>query len=102
MRISVGRSLIVVLALAAPLGLAIAESPAPPAKGAKGHPNLTVAQRLIAQAFDKLEAAQKANEYDLGGHAAKAKDLLRQAKVEIQLAADAAGKDKKEKSPYDR
>jgi hypothetical protein len=32
------------------------------------------------------EAAQKANEYDLGGHAAKAKALLSQASDEIKLA----------------
>jgi hypothetical protein len=87
MRISVARSIFVALALAVPLGLAVAESPAPP--------NLGVAQRLIAQAFDKLEAAQKANEYDLGGHAAKAKELLRQAKIELQLAAGASDQKKK-------
>jgi hypothetical protein len=90
MRISVGRSIFVVLALALPVGLAIAESPAPPPKTAKGHPNLLAAQKLVAQAFDKLEAAQKANEYDLGGHAAKAKELLRQAKAEILQAAEVA------------
>ncbi|MBA2542217.1 MAG: hypothetical protein H0V17_21430 [Deltaproteobacteria bacterium] len=91
MRISIGHSIFVVLALAAPLGLALAESPSPP-KSVKGHPNLLSAQKLVAQAFDKLEAAQKANEYDLGGHAAKAKELLRQAKAEIGLAAEAADK----------
>jgi hypothetical protein len=56
----------------------------------KAHPNLAAAQRLSQQAYDKLEAAQKANEWDMGGHAAKAKELLVQASAEIKLAAEAA------------
>ncbi len=90
MRISLGRNILVVLALAAPLGLAIAESPAPQ-KPSKAHPNLAAAQKLVSQAFDKLEAAQKANEYDLGGHASKAKALLQNARLEIDAAFEAAG-----------
>ena len=85
---NIGRAFVVALAIAAPLGLALAEQPA---KKPSGHPNLAAAQKLTAQAFDKLEAAQKANEYDLGGHAAKAKNLLKQASAEIKLAAEAAG-----------
>lgn len=54
------------------------------------HGNLAAAQDLSRQAFDKLTAAQDANEFDLGGHAARAKDLLRQANEEIKLAAIAA------------
>jgi hypothetical protein len=94
MRISVGRNIVAVFALALPLGLAVAEGPQKPTKG-KAHPNLAAAQKLAAQAYDKLVAAQKANEYDLGGHAAKAKAFLKQANDEIDLAWDAA-KDKDE------
>jgi cellobiose-specific phosphotransferase system component IIA len=54
------------------------------------HPNLAAAQRYCAQAFDKLDAAQRANEWDLGGHAKRAKELLVQASDEIKLAAVAA------------
>jgi hypothetical protein len=54
------------------------------------HPNLMEAQRLINQAFDRIVAAQEANEWDMGGHAARAKDLLDQAKREIRLATEAA------------
>ena len=90
MRFSLGRNIFVVLALAAPLGLAIAESP-DTKKPVKAHPNLGAAQKLVSQAFDKLEAAQKANEYDLGGHAAKAKGYLEQARQEIDAATKAAG-----------
>jgi hypothetical protein len=54
------------------------------------HPNLAAAQRLCAQAYEKIEAAQKANEFDLKGHASKAKELLEQANNEIKQAAEAA------------
>jgi hypothetical protein len=54
------------------------------------HPNLFAAQTYILQAIDKLAAAQKANDYDMGGHAAKAKELLKLAYDQIKLAAEAA------------
>jgi hypothetical protein len=54
------------------------------------HPNLTAAQNFIEKAITKITAAQVANEYDMNGHAAKAKSLLDQALVEIKLAAEAA------------
>jgi hypothetical protein len=56
------------------------------------HPNLMEAQRLIGAAFDKLVAAQQANEFDMDGHAAKAKELLDQASREIKLAAETANR----------
>ena len=56
------------------------------------HPNLAAAQQLIEKATGKLTTAQNANEFDMGGHAAKAKALLDQAYVEIKLAAEAANK----------
>src|SRR5262249_19517894 len=54
------------------------------------HPNIAAAQRLTQQAYEKITAAQKANEYDMEGHAAKAKDLLEQVNNELKLAAEAA------------
>jgi hypothetical protein len=51
------------------------------------HGNLAAAQALVAQAFDRMTAAQEANEYQLGGHAGRAKELLRQASEEMKLAA---------------
>jgi hypothetical protein len=68
-------------------GVAIAENVDP-----NRHPNLAAAQVLIEQAMDKVTAAQQANEYDMGGHAAKAKELLGQAYREIKLAALAANR----------
>ncbi len=54
------------------------------------HPNIAAAQRLSSQAYAKIVAAQKANEYDMAGHAQKAKELLEQANSELKLAAEAA------------
>ena len=62
--------------------------------GGERHPNLNAAHNLVLKALDRLDAAQKANEFDLGGHAAKAKDLLSQAEGEIRQAKEAAN-DKK-------
>jgi hypothetical protein len=58
----------------------------------KRHPNLAAAQRLCDQAFEKIQAAQSANEFDMSGHAAKAKDLLEQASKELKQAAMTANK----------
>jgi hypothetical protein len=54
------------------------------------HPNLAAAQRLCQQAFDKVEAAQEANEWDMRGHARKAKELLEEVNRELKEAALAA------------
>lgn len=56
------------------------------------HPNLAAAQRLTAQAYDKVIAAQQANEWDMQGHAAKAKQLLDEANNELKAAAEAANR----------
>jgi hypothetical protein len=57
---------------------------------ARRHPNIAAAQRLVGQAFEKISAAQQANEFDMAGHAAKAKQLLDQANAELKLAAETA------------
>ena len=58
------------------------------------HPNIAAAQRLVAQAYDKVVAAQHANEWDMKGHCEKAKQLLDQANVELKAAAEAANRAK--------
>ena len=60
-----------------------------------GHPNLKAAHVSVKQAIEKVSAAQRANEFDMEGHAAKAKDLLDQAEKEIAQAAAAATENKK-------
>lgn len=61
------------------------------------HPNLHAAFEDIQKAEKSLAAAEKGNEYDLGGHAAKARDLLKQAEGEIAQAVQVANKDEKKK-----
>jgi hypothetical protein len=71
--------------------LAIAD---PPAKdiSKERHPNLAAAQRLSHQAWERIVDAQKANEWDMNGHAQKAKELLDQANNELKLAAEVANR----------
>jgi hypothetical protein len=59
------------------------------------HPNLAEALSLSQQAHQKITAAQKANEWDMGGHAAKAKSLLEEVNSELKQAAAAANRNKK-------
>jgi len=54
------------------------------------HPHLAAAQQLIQQAWQKMVEAQKANDWDMEGHAQKAKDLLAQATHDLKAAAQAA------------
>jgi hypothetical protein len=61
----------------------------------KRHPNLAAAQRLSRSAWEKVTAAQQANEWDMDGHAAKAKDLLDQVNNELKMAAEMANKNHK-------
>jgi hypothetical protein len=75
-------------------GTAVAQAPKTNVSGAR-HPNLAAAQRLSLNAYDKIIAAQKANEWDMAGHAQKAKDLLDQVNSELKLAAQAANKNGK-------
>jgi hypothetical protein len=56
------------------------------------HPNLAAAQRLSQEAWDRIVAAQKANEWDMQGHAQKAKQLLDEVNRELKLAAEAANR----------
>jgi hypothetical protein len=61
----------------------------------KLHPALAKAQHFSREAFDKISQAQRANEWDMDGHAAKAKELLQQVNEELKLAALAANKNAK-------
>ena len=56
------------------------------------HPNIAAAQRLTTQAFEKITAAQQANEFDMDGHAQKAKELLDQTNHELAAAAATANR----------
>jgi hypothetical protein len=54
------------------------------------HGNMRAAQELIQQAWYKVDEAQKDNNYNLGGHAGRAKELMAQASEEIKMSAEAA------------
>jgi hypothetical protein len=83
---------IALLAVVAVLGITAVIMAQKPTRNisASKHPNLAAAQALLGQAHEKVVAAQKANEFDLGGHAQKAKDLIAQASAELKLAAEAS------------
>ena len=87
------KALIVLVSVLMLAGMAFAQRPARNVSPNR-HPNLAAAQRLSRQAFDKIIAAQRANEWDMNGHAQKAKDLLDQVNNELKLAAEAANKNK--------
>lgn len=53
-----------------------------------GHGNLSSAQEYVSMAWQRIDRAQKINNYDMDGHAARAKELLQQADAEIRAAAD--------------
>jgi hypothetical protein len=72
-------------------GVVIAQPPETNVSAAR-HPNLAAAQRLSLQAWEKIAAAQQANEWDLQGHAQKAKELLVEVNKEIKLAAEASNR----------
>ncbi len=76
-------------------GVAIAQKQTPKQNiSAARHPNLAAAQKFAVQAYDKIVAAQEANEFDLGGHAKTAKELLEKVNNELRQAATAANKNK--------
>jgi len=83
------RTIVAVVSSLILTGLAYAQKPARNVS-ANRHPNIAAAQRLCVQAFDKITAAQKANEFDMKGHAQKAKELLEQVNHELKEAAEAA------------
>ncbi len=73
--------------------VALAQKPVKNVSAAR-HPNINAAQRFSQQAYEKIVAAQQANEWDMGGHAQKAKELLDQVNNELKAAAQAANHNK--------
>jgi hypothetical protein len=71
-------------------GITIAQGPPERNVNPNHHPNIAAAQRFCDQAYNKIVAAQEANEWDMNGHAQKAKQLLDEANRELKAAAEAA------------
>jgi hypothetical protein len=87
----VARWLLCVAPIALAASVAVAAAPVDNVSG-KRHPNLAAAQRLSTRAYEKIVAAQQANEWDMAGHAQKAKDLLDQVNRELKAAAETANR----------
>ena len=64
------------------------------------HPNLARAQILISDAYQRILDAQRANEFDMKGHAKKAKIFLEEASKELKLAAVAANHNAETNAPH--
>jgi type II secretory pathway pseudopilin PulG len=76
-------AIVAVAGLVASVGLQTANATAK-------HPNIEAASAALNSATTALDAAQKANEYDLAGHAQKAKGLISQAQSEVAAALSSA------------
>jgi tellurite resistance protein len=82
---------ITVCVVVACVGIAFAQAPV--VNIYRRHGNLRAAQIAIVQAYQKIDAAQRDNQDQLGGHAQRAKDLLTQADEELRLAANVANQE---------
>jgi len=79
------RTMLVTAAIAFPLGVLAGDAVL------KGHPNLQKSRHALGQAQQWISKSQEANEKVWGvegGHAQRAKDLIGQAKKELDLAAE--------------
>jgi len=56
----------------------------------KRHVNLAAAQSHVVEANQEIYKAQQINDYDMKGHAEKARQLLVQVNQELKAAAEAA------------
>ena len=56
--------------------------------------DLEEVHKHVDEAIHEMERAQKANHYDMGGHATKAEEALRHAERELHEAIESAKKEK--------
>lgn len=89
---------ILIGAVVASCAMAVAQAPSVTVDPSR-HGNLAAAQDSVVQAWGHIGDAQRANDSHLAGHAARAKELLSQANMEIQLAADQADANQADASP---
>jgi len=52
--------------------------------------DLDEVHKHVVEAIHEMERARAANHYDMGGHGAKAEDLLRQAEHELHEAVESS------------
>lgn len=60
------------------------------AKEVRDWKDLEKVHEHVKEAIHEMERAQKANHYDMGGHAAKAEEALRHAERELHEAIESA------------
>lgn len=68
-------------------GILIAQNPPPENIDPGRHPHMARAQHHAREAWDEMAAAQAANDWDMHGHAAHARELLEEASREMKAAA---------------
>jgi hypothetical protein len=90
--------LILVGLIAVSCAMAMAQAPSVDIDPSR-HAALASAQQSIVQAFASITEAQHNNDSQLGGHAARAKQLLSQANQELSLAADFADNNESPSGP---
>jgi len=71
-------------------GILIAQGPPAENIDPSRHPHLSAAQHHLRMAFDEASEAQHANDWDMDGHAARAKELMTQAAHELKESAESA------------
>jgi hypothetical protein len=71
-------------------GIVVAQAPPAENIDPARHPHLAASQHHIREAFNEVSEAQRANDWDMDGHAEHARQLLDQAARELKLAAEAA------------
>jgi hypothetical protein len=57
------------------------------------HGNLRQAQGFLVESYEAIQQAQASNDYELGGHAQRAIDLISQAAEELRLAANVSNRE---------
>ena len=75
--------------------MAVAQRPPRQNVSPELHPNIAAAQRLCRQAWERIVAAREANEFEMEGHAQRAKNLLDDVNREQKLAAGAANRNER-------
>jgi len=73
-------------------GIVIAQNPSVENIDPARHPHLAAAQHHLRMAWDESSAAQHANDWDMSGHAAHARQLMEEASRELKMAAEAANR----------
>jgi len=73
-------------------GILIAQNPPVENVNPGLHPHLAAAQHHIREAFREINEAQHANDYDMNGHAERARKMLVDAAAELKEAAETANR----------